>query len=1096
VSDMEGLYRNAVAFLHTRINYLQGSSRGNQGNTATNRTGGSVTAGGVFAPGTRYEFEVLGVGREEKPPPAPPSDPRVWRLPFEDFLTGASTYRVPVSFRIAMANTSGLTLSLGTWSQEPDDDDDCIRRAEVLRSLLGVLYPVVTTTPPHPFRSTDGLLNGAGGLITGHPTAKAPVVGDNVLPVDRLIRALGSRPWSVNILAAPESETLPQRLREALVAELNFAHEAQRATGHDLPVVKQFTALVEPALEALLDATMMGAWRTAVYLQADPATYPMLSSIWRSVFSGERSAPEAIHVLDLGADLAQQLSGTWAFPLDADQPAPAEYRHPFGFQTLLNSTQLAAYIHLPSLEVPGYWVDLIPRFDVSVAGHGESGTRLGLGAVVARPSGSHDPYAGTAGSAGGPPFSVSVPTLSRHVFIAGVTGSGKTTTSLHLLRGLHAQGVPFLVIEPAKREYRELAMARMHDPASERLAHELRVFSVSSNEGLPFRINPFEVEEGTSVSEHIDLLRSVFAASFGDMWTPLPQVLEQCMRRVYRDRGWDLASGQNHRLLDGEDRALAFPTLRELAGTVDDIVDRLGFDPEARDRVRGSLATRINGLRVGSKGVLFDTRSSLSMVSLLGQPTILELERLADESDKAFLIGLLLIRLVEFRRGERRSGPTGARAGDGLRHILVIEEAHRLLASITNDSGGDNTAKAMAIESFSNLLAEIRAYGQGIVVLDQVPTKLASDVIKNTNLKLAHRIVDEADRKVLAGSMAMSEGQMAGLAILARGEAAVFGDGDDAPLLVRISPPLPPQPTQALASSEGKDMTPTDQPLLHWGCACTGENYAAVECAMASELVEQDEIQQGIARIAAAALQATSVDELSSSELIEAMRRDVARGGREALVIGCLAGRGAEWLADAWGARGSWSFGRTHEFAQALRLLLIDALDAHAEDGIGSASTDALATYQRIGLELHRRTTDPYPSCSAICTGDLADYCLYRHATASTLQRPDVLSAWADARTRDADAVDGYPITWNTSVTTIAAEVLGPHVQPEPRRAVALCFAQQAVAAESPAWPPWSRKQFVGDLIALADQTPAREQDAVDSGPLEPLADPSEQVAP
>ena len=154
------------------------------------------------------------------------------------------------------------------------------------------------------------------------------------------------------------------------------------------------------------------------------------------------------------------------------------------------------------------------------------------------------------------------------------------------------------------------------------------------------------------------------------------------MLRVYQDRGWDLLSDQNHRLADGEDRALAFPTLRELAGTVDDIVDQLGFDPEARDRVRGSLATRINGLRVGSKGALFDTRTSLSMASLLGGPAILELERLADESDKAFLMGLLLIRLVEFRRGQQRAAGPDQRAGDALRHVLVIEEAHRLLANV------------------------------------------------------------------------------------------------------------------------------------------------------------------------------------------------------------------------------------------------------------------------------------------------------------------------------------------------------------------------------------------------------------------------------
>ena len=232
--------------------------------------------------------------------------------------------------------------------------------------------------------------------------------------------------------------------------------------------------------------------------------------------------------------------------------------------------------------------------------------------------------------------------------------------------------------------------------------------------------------------------------------------------------------------------------------------------------------------------------------------------------------------------------------------MLVIEEAHRLLANVDPSSAGDNTARAQAVESFSNLLAEIRAYGQGIVVVDQVPTKLAPDVIKNTNLKIAHRIVDEADRKVLAGSMSMSASQMAALASLARGEAAVFGDGDDAPVLVHITGP--PQASPSLGvGRQGHGTSPPPRPPVHWGCACTGEDYAAAECVTASELAEQAEIRQGILRIATAALRASSDGELSSSELVQALRRDAAPHNREDLVIGCLAARGAEWLADIVG---------------------------------------------------------------------------------------------------------------------------------------------------------------------------------------------------
>ena len=1068
VSDSDGLYRNPAEFLHARMSYLQGNARGTP-------LPGPVTAGTAFFPGTRYEFEVRGIGREDKQAPAPPADPRVWRLPFGDLLAGAYTYRVPVSYRISSTGAGGLSLSMGTWSHQEGDDDTCIRRAGVLRSLLGVLYPVISTTAAHPFRPDIGPGATAGGLIRGHPTAKPPVAGDNVLPIDRVIRALGSRAWSVLILASPEPETRAEGLRQALIAELAFAEDAQKAAGHELPVVKLFTDLVEPALQALLDATAMGAWRTAVYLEADPVTYPLLASVWGSVFSGDHPAPEAIHVMDLAAQQARQLASAWAFPLDASEPGPAEYRHPFEYQTLLSSAQLAAYTHLPTVEAPGFWIEVIPRFDTSVTGD-DPGPRLALGTVVAHPAGGHDggPTPPEAEAAlAGPPYSVSVPALSRHLFIAGVTGSGKTNTSLRLLQGLHDQHVPFLVIEPAKREYRELAPALGGDPAAEWPARELAVFTAASDEGTPLRINPFEVEAGTTVAEHIDLLRAVFAASFGDMWSPLPQVLEQCMLRAYRDRGWDLLSNQNHRLADGEDRALAFPTLRELAGTVDDIVGRLGFDPEARDRVRGSLATRISGLRAGSKGALFDTRTPLSMASLLGGSAILELERLADESDKAFLMGLLLIRLAEFRRGQQRAAGPDRVPGDVLRHVLVIEEAHRLLANVDPGSADDNTARAQAVESFSNLLAEIRAYGQGIVVVDQVPTKLAPDVVKNTNLKIAHRIVEEADRRVLAGSMSMSDSQMAALASLARGEAAVFGDGDDAPILVHITGPPQASPAPAVAAPD-RELSPPPRQPAHWGCACTGENYAAAECTATGELAEHAEIRQGIMRIATSALRASSDDQLSTSELVQALRRSPAPHNREDLLIGCLAARGAEWLADIWGARRSWQFHRTLDFAETLRRLLTDTLTDRARGQDASSVTGSLRAYQQLALELHQRATDPYPNCSAICTGELAGSCLYRHPVASTLQRPDVISAWKDARTLDQSA-SGYPATLATCVTTIASEILGPSDQPQARRAAALCFAQQAVAAESPSWPPWTRQQFVSGLIAQHDAPPPQE---------------------
>jgi hypothetical protein len=166
-----------------------------------------------------------------------------------------------------------------------------------------------------------------------------------------------------------------------------------------------------------------------------------------------------------------------------------------------------------------------------------------------------------------------------------------------------------------------------------------------------------------------------------------------------------------------------------------------------------------------------------------------------DDDDKAFVIGLIMIRLVEHRHLQGHIGE--------LRHILVIEEGPRLLRNVgsrSNDREADPRCKA--VEAFSNLLPEIRAYGQVVVVVvvvisDQVPIGLAPDVIKNTNLKIAHRVVAEDDRLALASSMSTNELQANSLVTLKIGEAAVRSIGYDYPLLVKmdLDKELPPNTT-------------------------------------------------------------------------------------------------------------------------------------------------------------------------------------------------------------------------------------------------------------------------------------------------------------
>src|SRR5262249_48991147 len=149
--------------------------------------------------------------------------------------------------------------------------------------------------------------------------------------------------------------------------------------------------------------------------------------------------------------------------------------------------------------------------------------------------------------------------------------------------------------------------------------------------------------------------------------------------------------------------------------------------------------------------------------------------------DKAFLMGTVLIRLAEHLRMAGRAGSGGS---PGLRHLTVIEEAHRLLRR--QETGTPAGAAAHAVEMFAGLLAEIRAYGEGLLIAEQIPDRLVQDVIKNTAVKITHRLPAADDREAVGATMNLTQAQNRFLVTLNPGEAAVFTDGMDFPLLARM----------------------------------------------------------------------------------------------------------------------------------------------------------------------------------------------------------------------------------------------------------------------------------------------------------------------
>lgn len=603
------------------------------------------------------------------------------------------------------------------------------------------------------------------GRMTGIPTLKANKPGTPDQPpgrveqIERLSRGLYGQDWGYLVVADPRSaaetahaaaaafQSISNLYPQVKVQVQRFEHAAEERVNRQAQYAVE---LLEAQLERLKAARAEGLWRVETHLFApQEATLRQALALAQAIFAGERSRPDPIRT----------------FQCD---PAPGDARP---YISLLHSGELSVLTQLPREEMPGYAVYDYARFDVALPER-PAQNPVAIGEIVDR------------GAATGNRYAIERDDFARHGLIVGSTGSGKTNTCFCLLDRLwKGHQVPWLVIEPAKAEYRALRQV----PG----LHDLRVYTLGDETVAPFRLNPFEFEilddeHHIHVQTHISHLRSVFGASFV-LYAPMPYVLDMCLHEVYQDQGWDLASGRNRRaprLLDdaGQPWPDLFPTLTGLYRKVDEVVERLGYEERIAMDVKAGLKTRIDSLRLGGKGLMMDTRRGVPLGDLLRQPAVLELERIGDDDEKAFIIGLLLVRLYQHRLIQARVRPPRP-----LEHVTVVEEAHRLLKNVpTEVSTEEANVKGKAVEAFTNILSEIRAYGEGVLIAEQIPTRLAPDAIKNTNLKLAHRLVAQDDRAALAGAMNLDEDQAQYLTAIVVGRAVAYAEGADKPYLVSI----------------------------------------------------------------------------------------------------------------------------------------------------------------------------------------------------------------------------------------------------------------------------------------------------------------------
>jgi len=372
-------------------------------------------------------------------------------------------------------------------------------------------------------------------------------------------------------------------------------------------------------------------------------------------------------------------------------------------------------------------------------------------------------------------------------------------------------------LESAKREYRRLF-------AEDKFSEKLKVYTVGDAGLCPLRHNPFWVMPNVSVVTHIDNLKSIFNASFS-LYGPMPYILEKCLANIYKMKGWNLTTGEhNHvkieKFEDSKNNKYIYPSLKDLKDEIKRYVEEMGYKGELQDNIKTAIIARIDSLSVGAKGFLFNTHEFVDIENLLKESVVFELESLVDDDDKAFFVGLMLALISEYRQSRSRNSSLHE-DNDQLKHILVIEEAHRLLKNVQTEKTSEmmGNPKGKAVEAFCNIISEMRSMGQGIIVAEQIPTKIAPDVIKNTNTKIIHRMVSYDEQVAVGAGLGLSDEESRYLAQLSTGFALAHKEGMAKPVEICVNNTLLNNPVDDIrikkAGKELFDNKLQEQILLH-----------------------------------------------------------------------------------------------------------------------------------------------------------------------------------------------------------------------------------------------------------------------------------------
>lgn len=533
--------------------------------------------------------------------------------------------------------------------------------------------------------------------------------------------------------------------------------------------VKHTLEIIESQIRRIEESSALGMWEFASYIISDsPVIANNVAHMYLALTQGEESYLTKAAVNFWDGDIDTEISKTILSSVQ-------KLQHPvFGLKTSLEdewlmypslvtpTTPLSGKELAKALNFPRKSVSGLPVLDVVSFGRephslleGELSLDIGCGYHMRKKIPEQR-------------IRVSKEELTKHTFITGSTGSGKSNTIYRLLEKLGKEKVSFLVVEPAKGEYKEV------------LGKKKGVVTYGTNPNMKniqmLRINPFRFPRNTHILEHLDRLIEIFNVCW-PMYAAMPAILKDSVERAYICAGWDLERSVNK--YDDD----LFPTFADVVKQIRNVLNESDYSDDNKGDYTGSLVTRLRSLTNGINGLIFST-NDVSDEELFDRNVIVDLSRVGSSETKSLIMGLLVLKLQEHRMEQRA---LGANLNDGLKHITVLEEAHNLLKRTSTEQASEGANMlGKSVEMLANSIAEMRTYGEGFVIADQSPGLLDMSVIRNTNTKIILRLPDFSDRELVGKASGLTDNQIVELAKLEKGVAAISQSDWLEPVLCKI----------------------------------------------------------------------------------------------------------------------------------------------------------------------------------------------------------------------------------------------------------------------------------------------------------------------